>query len=120
MTPTVSIIVPVYNVEKYLPACLDSLINQTLQDIEIICVNDCSPDGSDTVLQQYAEKDDRIKIVNHEYNQGLGAARNTGVRVASANYIGFVDSDDYVATDMFELLYNAIQDNSQISFQYLK
>lgn len=111
MTPTVSIIVPVYNVEKYLPACLDSLINQTLQDIEIICVNDCSPDGSDTVLQQYAEKDDRIKIVNHEYNQGLGAARNTGVRVASANYIGFVDSDDYVATDMFELLYNAIQDN---------
>lgn len=116
MFPKVSIIVPVYNVENYLSTCLDSLINQTLQDIEIICVNDCSPDGSGTVLQQYAEKDDRIKIANHEYNQGLGAARNTGVKIASAKYIGFVDSDDYVAKDMFELLYNAIQgDNVQVA-----
>lgn len=112
MTPQVSIIVPVYNVEKYLPMCLDSLINQTLKDIEIICVNDCSPDNSDVILQQYASKDNRIKIVNHKYNQGLGAARNTGVQVASAKYVGFVDSDDYVSTDMFELLYNAIKDKT--------
>ncbi|MDD3038761.1 CDP-glycerol glycerophosphotransferase family protein [Bacteroides sp.] len=108
MSPKVSIIVPIYNVEKYLSACLDSLINQTLKDIEIICVNDCSPDSSNIVLQQYAEKDNRIKIVNHKENQGLGAARNTGVNVASAKYVGFIDSDDYVSTDMFELLYYAM------------
>lgn len=112
MSPKVSIIVPVYNVEKYLPACLDSLINQTLKDIEIICVNDCSPDNSDIILQQYAEKDNRIKIVNHQQNQGLGAARNTGVQVSSAEYVGFIDSDDYVSIDMFELLYNAIKDKT--------
>lgn len=109
--PLVSIIVPVYNVEQYLRQCLDSLINQTLQDIEIICVNDASPDNSGMILDEYVAKDKRIVILNHEKNQGLGPARNTGVACAKSPYIGFVDSDDYVSTTMFESLYKAITTN---------
>lgn len=102
----VSIIVPVYNVEKYLPQCLDSLINQTLKDIEIICVNDGSKDNSETILKAYQIKDPRIKIINQE-NQGLSVARNTGISAAKGEYIGLVDSDDWVDLDFYEKLYNA-------------
>ena len=91
----ISIIVPVYNVEKYLAECLDSLINQTYQYIEIICVNDGSVDNSKSILEEYASKDYRIKIINQN-NQGLSAARNTGMREASGKYIMFVDSDDWI------------------------
>lgn len=91
----ISIIVPVYNVEKYLPQCLDSLINQTYQNIEIICVNDGSLDNSKNILEEYASGDRRIKIINQN-NQGLSAARNTGMRVASGKYLMFVDSDDWI------------------------
>ncbi len=101
----VSIIVPVYNIEKYLCQCLESLVNQTLNEIEIICVNDGSTDGSSAILDEYASKDDRIKIINKE-NAGLGAARNTGMLEVKGEYIGFVDSDDYVDTTMYEKLYN--------------
>jgi len=100
----VSVIVPVYNVKEYLPKCLDSIINQTLKEIEIICVNDGSTDGSDKVLEEYAKKDSRIKIVNRP-NGGLSAARNTGMPYASGKYIGFVDSDDYIEPTMYEWMY---------------
>lgn len=100
----VSVIVPVYNVKKYLPQCLDSIINQTLKEIEIICVNDGSTDGSDKILEEYAKKDSRIKIVNRP-NGGLSAARNTGMPYARGKYIGFVDSDDYIEPTMYEWMY---------------
>lgn len=102
----VSVIVPVYNVEKYLRQCLDSLVNQTLTDIEIICINDGSTDGSLSILEDYASKDERIKVISQE-NQGQGAARNRGIELSSGEYIGFVDPDDWVEYGMFENLYKA-------------
>lgn len=102
----VSIIVPVYNVEKFLPECLDSLINQTLKDIEIICINDGSKDNSLAILKNYAQKDSRIKIIDQQ-NQGQSVARNNGINTAVGEYIGFVDSDDWVDKDYFEKLYLA-------------
>lgn len=103
--PVVSIIVPIYNVEQYLEECLDSLVNQTLKDIEIICVNDASPDGSLLIAEKYAANDARVKVVSHQKNQGLGPARNTGVEHAVAPYVMFVDSDDVVTHNMAERLY---------------
>lgn len=107
----VSVIVPVYNVEKYLKRCLDSLINQTLSDIDIICINDGSKDSSLQILEQYAQKDSRIVIYNQE-NSGLSVARNTGLEHASGEYIGFVDSDDWVDLDFYENLYNSAKNNN--------
>ncbi len=110
----VSVIVPVYNVKKYLAKCLDSIIAQTLKDIEIICVNDGSSDGSDKVLEEYKKKDARIQVVNRK-NGGLSAARNTGMPYAKGKYIGFVDSDDYIEPTMYELMYyNAEHFQSQM------
>lgn len=110
----VSVIVPVYNVKKYLAKCLDSIIAQTLKDIEIICVNDGSTDGSDKVLEEYKKKDARIQVVNRK-NGGLSAARNTGMPYAKGKYIGFVDSDDYIESTMYELMYyNAEHFQSQL------
>ncbi len=110
----ISIIIPIYNVEKYLQQCLESVINQTLEDIEIICVNDGSTDGSQKILEEYSYKDKRIKIINKK-NAGLGAARNTGLEYANGEYIGFVDSDDWIDTTMYEKLYkNAKFYNSDI------
>ena len=103
----VSIIVPVYNTEEYLQKCLDSLTNQTLKNIELICVNDGSTDNSLKILQDNAIKDDRIKIINQE-NKKQGAARNAGMQVATGEYIGFVDSDDYVDLYYFERLVNRL------------
>ena len=107
----VSVIVPVYNVEKYLKRCLDSLINQTLSDIDIICIDDGSKDSSLQILEQYAQKDSRIVIYNQE-NSGLSVARNTGLEHASGEYIGFVDSDDWVDLDFYEKLYNSAKNNN--------
>lgn len=110
----VSIIVPIYNVEKYLSKCLNSLITQTLKDIEIICINDGSTDDSLSILQEYVQKDCRIKIINKE-NEGQGVARNIGIKVATGVYVGFVDPDDFVQTDMFEKMYNqAVELDSDI------
>ena len=102
--PKVSIIVPVYNVEKYLQRCIDSLKNQTLQEIEIILVDDASPDSSPQICDEAAKEDERIKVI-HKVNEGAGKARNSALEIASGEYIGFVDSDDFVDTEMFQTLY---------------
>lgn len=101
----ISVIIPVYNVEQYLRECLDSIVNQTLKDIEIICVNDGSTDNSLAILEEYANKDGRIKIINKE-NGGPSAARNCAIALAQGEYIGFVDSDDWIDLDFYEKLYN--------------
>ncbi|MDD4689392.1 MAG: glycosyltransferase [Eubacteriales bacterium] len=106
-TPKISIIVPVYNVELYLRQCLDTLVTQTLKDIEIICVNDGSRDRSSEILKEYAnQKDSRVKVINQE-NTGVSGARNKGLKVATGEYIMFVDSDDWVDVEICEELYNA-------------
>lgn len=102
----VSIIVPFFNTEKYIEKCLNSLVNQTLSDIEIICVNDGSTDNSMITVRRFALKDSRIKIIEQQ-NLKQGAARNNGMKIAQGEYIGFVDSDDWVDLDYFERLYNA-------------
>lgn len=104
--PKVSIIVPVYNTEKYLFKCLISLIQQTLKEIEIIVVNDGSTDGSDFIISKFKDADARIKVITQS-NQKQGAARNNGTQIASGEYVGFVDSDDWIDPDYFEKLYNA-------------
>lgn len=103
----VSVIVPVYNKEQYLRECLDSLIGQTLRDIEILCVDDCSTDGSADILREYARKDGRITVISLGVNGGVSAARNTGIRAARGEFIAFVDADDFVAPDFYEKLYGA-------------
>lgn len=112
----VSIIVPVYNVERFLPKCLDSLVNQTLEEIEILVVNDGSPDHSQAIIDDYASRyPEKIQSFIKE-NGGLSDARNYGVQRATGEYIGFIDSDDYAREDMFELLYNrATEDNSDVA-----
>jgi len=100
----ISVIIPVYNVEKYLEECLKSVITQDYRELEIICVNDCSTDNSALILEEYSGKDDRIKIITHEQNRGLGAARNTGIRAASGDYLFFLDSDDYLTPHCLEKL----------------
>ena len=105
MKPRVSIIVPIYNVEKYIERCMESLLKQTIKDIEIILVDDGSPDRCPQICEQKAILDRRIKVI-HKVNEGLGYARNSGLEVAEGEYIAFVDSDDYIEHDMFENLYN--------------
>lgn len=105
-----SIIIPVYNVEKYLKKCLNSVINQTLQDLEIICVNDGSTDNSLEILNEFAQKDNRIKIISQK-NGGLSCARNTGLKHASAKLVTFIDSDDWIEPETYELAYNAMVNN---------
>lgn len=104
----ISIIVPVYNVEKYIKNCLDSIINQTYKDLEIILVDDGSTDNSGVICDEYASTDNRIKVI-HKENGGQSSARNLGIKSANGEFIGFVDSDDTIELEMFELLYNAIQ-----------
>jgi glycosyltransferase involved in cell wall biosynthesis len=110
-TPKVSVILPVYNVGKYLRQSLDSLINQTLSDIEIICVDDGSTDDSYEILEEYKNRDKRIKVI-HKENKGTGAARNDGLRIAAGECIGFVDPDDWVKPNMFERLYTEIKEKN--------
>ena len=105
-----SVIIPVYNVAEYLAECLTSVCNQTLTDIEIICVNDGSTDNSGDILQDFAKQDTRIQIINQE-NAGLSAARNTGLKYATGEYITFLDSDDWVALDYYETLYKSAKEN---------
>ena len=116
----VSICVPVYNMEKYLGKCLDSLVNQTLKDIEIICVDDESKDGSLEILNEYAKKYPNIKVISQK-NTGLGGARNTGLKNATGEYVGFVDADDFVEQNMYEKLYNAAKkEDAEIAMCNLK
>lgn len=107
----VSIIVPAYNVEKNIPYCLDSLINQTYKNIEIICVNDGSKDNTKTVIESYVAKDSRIRLISQE-NSGVSAARNTALDAVNGEYIAFVDSDDYVSETFIERLLELISDYS--------
>ena len=100
-----SIIIPVYNSEKYLKECLTSIINQTLKDIEIICVNDGSTDNSLKILEEFGAQDSRLRIINQE-NQGQGYARNAGLEAAKGDYVGFIDSDDYISPDFYKKLYS--------------
>ena len=104
--PKISVIVPVYNVERYLPQCLDSILAQTLTDIEIICVDDGSTDESGRILDRYADLDKRL-VVFHGPNAGYGAAMNTGLFAATGEYIGIVESDDSILPQMYETLYAA-------------
>lgn len=108
--PKVSVIIPVYNVEKYLRKCLDSVVNQTLTDIEIICVDDGSTDNSLAMLKEYADKDNRIKIIDKE-NGGLSSARNAGMDVMNGEYCYFIDSDDWINLDTIEKLIKIMAEN---------
>lgn len=103
----ITVIVPVYNVEKYIKECVESLINQTYKNIEIILVDDGSKDKSGTICDAYAAKDNRIKVI-HKKNEGLGFARNTGLKVAQGKFVTFIDSDDKADTDLVEKLMNEI------------
>lgn len=108
----VSVIIPVYNVEKYLPECLDSVLNQTLENIEVICVDDGSTDNSLNILYEYAKKDSRIKVLTQK-NLHAGVARNTGLSIAKGTYLSFLDSDDIFAPTMLEEMYKlALVDKS--------
>ena len=106
-----SVIIPVYNVEDYLNECLDSIINQTLEDMEIICIDDGSTDNSPDILKEYSKKDKRIKIITKE-NGGQATARNLGIKEAQGEYIAFVDSDDFIEPTMFEKLYTKAKNNN--------
>lgn len=105
MSIKVSVIVPCYNVEQFLPRCLDSLVNQTLKDIEIICVNDASPDNSIAILRDYEARYDNVVVIDLKENVRQGGARNRGIEIARGEYIAFVDSDDWVDLQMYEKLY---------------
>lgn len=105
----VSVIIPVYKVEKYLSKCLDSVLSQTYQNLEIICVNDCSPDNSLQILEKYSFQDERLKIISLEKNCGQSFARNTGLKVAKGEYVCFLDSDDWVDSDYISSLYNVAE-----------
>lgn len=107
----VSVIVPIYNVESYLEECLYSIANQSYQDIEIICVNDCTLDNSIAIVKKFVRKDSRFRLVCHQENKGLGGARNTGIEAARGEYLLFVDSDDAIAPDMIEALLSDITVN---------
>lgn len=109
--PSLSIIVPCYNVEKYLAKCLESIINQTYKDLEIICVNDGSSDRSLDIIENFAKKDCRVKVVNQK-NQGISVARNEGVRNATGKYISFVDSDDYIDEETYESALKTIEETN--------
>jgi raffinose-raffinose alpha-galactotransferase len=113
--PLISVIVPVYNVEKYVGRCLTSIINQSYTNLEIIVVNDGSTDNSLAVCEEYAAKDNRIKLISQE-NKGLSGARNTGLKHYTGEYVSFVDSDDWIHRNMIEYLYNVlIRHNSEMS-----
>lgn len=108
--PKISIIVPVYNVEKYLNKCLDSILAQTFEDYELLLIDDGSSDKSGNICDEYEKKDKRVKVF-HKENGGLSSARNAGIDAACGEYIGFIDSDDYIDNDMFEQLYNDVTKN---------
>lgn len=109
--PLVSIVIPVFNVERHLRQCLDSVLRQTLKEWECICIDDGSPDGSGAILDEYGNRDARFKII-HQRNRGVSAARNLGIKLASAPYLTFIDSDDWVEDDALESLLSAMKEFS--------
>ena len=116
MSELISVIIPVYNVKEYLEKCVDSVLGQTYRNLEIILVDDGSSDGSETICDTYAQKDNRVVVI-HKKNEGAAAARNAGLNVAKGKYIGFVDSDDWAEPEMYETLYALSKEtNADISF----
>lgn len=114
MNEKISIIVPIYNVEKYLEQCIESILSQTYKTLEIILVDDGTKDSSGIICDEYAKKDSRIKVV-HQKNMGLSGARNTGLKIATGEYISFIDSDDFVDNSTFEdMIFSLKKDNSDI------
>ena len=111
MNDLISIIIPIYNTEKYLKRCLDSVINKSYENLEIILINDGSTDASEEICKDYLEKDKRIKYFK-KANGGLSSARNYGIKKSTGKYIGFVDSDDVISYDMFLTLYNNLVETS--------
>jgi len=109
--PKISILVAVYNTAVYLPQCLDSLLSQTLKDIEVLCVDDASTDKSLEILHQYAEKDERVRVFALKENRGQAHARNVGLSHATGDYIGFVDSDDWLSRDALEKVCESFRDD---------
>ena len=109
--PAVSVIIPVYNVEKYLPKCLDSLLGQTMANIEAVCVDDASTDRSGKILEQYAARDGRVKFFSSDGNAGPGRARNLGLEKATGEYVMFCDPDDWFEPDAVETAYRRIAEN---------
>lgn len=107
----ISIIIPIYNTEKYLKKCLDSVINQSYRNLEIILINDGSTDNSLNICNEYKKKDNRIKVI-HKQNEGVSIARNEGIKVSTGKYVIFIDPDDYVANDHVETLYRCMIDNN--------
>lgn len=110
MNSKISVIIPIYNVEQYIHECMNSVMNQTYTNLEIILVDDGSTDNCPAICDEYAMKDSRIKVI-HKENGGLSDARNAGLEIATGKYIGYVDSDDYIALDMYECLYKACEEN---------
>lgn len=115
-TPKISIIIPVYNSEEYIPQCLDSLLSQTYENLEIICINDGSKDNSLKVLEHYKTVDDRITVLTQE-NKGQSVARNRGVEISTGDWITFVDSDDWVGVDCYNTFFNVLCNPSTPSFE---
>ena len=112
MKDLISIIIPVYNVENYLHVCLNSVLKQTYQDFEIICIDDASTDSSLEILKYFEKKDSRIKVLKNDSNKGQGYSRNRGLELAQGKYISFLDGDDWLSPDAFEILIQkAEQDN---------
>ena len=110
-----SIIIPMYNTENYIEKCLDSVLNQSYRNIEVIVVDDCSKDNGKTIVERYMTKDERVKYVKHEVNKGLFQARLTGAKEATGDYIAFLDSDDYISIDYYRtLIYSAVENQSDI------
>lgn len=122
MIPKISVIVPIYNVEKYIKRCIDSILSQSLRDIEIILIDDGSPDKCGEICDDYAKIDSRIKVI-HTINGGVSKARNIGIKNAQGEYITFVDPDDYINENMYEIMYKAVKkNNAEIaisSFSYI-
>ena len=110
MTPAISILIPVYNTARYLPACLDSVLSQSMPDFEVVAVNDASTDDSPRILREYAARDPRIRIVDHDHNKGLLAARVTGIRTAQGQYIQFLDSDDELLPDILKNVFQTAEE----------
>ena len=106
--PKISVIVPVYKVEKYLDKCVESIVNQTYKNLEIILVDDGSPDNCPAMCDEWAEKDERIRVIHNKENGGVSSARNAALEVATGDYIGFVDSDDWIDSDMYEALVDVL------------
>ncbi len=111
----ITIGIPIYNVQEYLEQCLSSIVSQTHEHLEILCIDDCSPDQSVNIVRKFMQTDNRIRLIAHETNLGLGPARNTAIKASTADYIGFVDSDDWIAPTMYETMLKVIvEENADI------